>query len=58
MLTAEPTASGEAFGIEHIDSLYRYAIVLTGSPVEAEDLVRRRMSALWKHSIDCRKTAT
>lgn len=40
MLTAEPTASGEAFGIEHIDSLYRYAIVLTGSRVEAEDLVQ------------------
>ena len=40
MLRAEPTASGEAYGIEHIDSLYRYAIVLTGSRVEAEDLVQ------------------
>jgi RNA polymerase sigma-70 factor (ECF subfamily) len=40
MLTAEPTASGETFGIEHIDSLYRYAIALTGCRVEAEDLVQ------------------
>lgn len=40
MLIAEPTASGEEFGIECIDSLYRYAIVLTGSSVEAEDLVQ------------------
>jgi RNA polymerase sigma-70 factor, ECF subfamily len=40
MLTAEPTIPGEVFGIEHINTLYRYAIVLTGSPVEAEDLVQ------------------
>lgn len=29
-----------AFGIEHMDSLYRYAVVLTGSRVEAQDLVQ------------------
>jgi RNA polymerase sigma-70 factor, ECF subfamily len=40
MLKAEPLASGAAFGIEHIDSLYRYAMVLTGSRMEAEDLVQ------------------
>jgi RNA polymerase sigma-70 factor, ECF subfamily len=41
MLIEEPiAAAGAPFGIEHIDSLYRYAIVLTGSRVEAEDLVQ------------------
>lgn len=40
MSSAEPTKSAEGFGIEYIDSLYRYAIVLTGNPVEAEDLVQ------------------
>lgn len=40
MFTAEPTTSAETFGIEHIDSLYRYAVVLTGSRIEAQDLVQ------------------
>jgi RNA polymerase sigma-70 factor (ECF subfamily) len=40
MFTTETTTSAEGFGIEHIDSLYRYALVLTRSKVEAEDLVQ------------------
>jgi RNA polymerase sigma-70 factor, ECF subfamily len=40
MSTAEPITSAEALGIEHMDGLYRYAIVLTGAPVEAQDLVQ------------------
>jgi RNA polymerase sigma-70 factor (ECF subfamily) len=40
MFTAEPSKSPGAFGIEHIDSLYRYAIVLTGNRVDAQDLVQ------------------
>jgi RNA polymerase sigma-70 factor, ECF subfamily len=40
MRITEPATPREAFGIEHIDCLYRYAIVLTGSRVEAEDLVQ------------------
>jgi RNA polymerase sigma-70 factor (ECF subfamily) len=40
MFTTEPRKSADAFGIEHIDGLYRYAIVLTGDRVEAQDLVQ------------------
>ncbi|RZU43059.1 sigma-70 family RNA polymerase sigma factor [Edaphobacter modestus] len=40
MFITDTMASTEAFGIEHIDSLYRYALVLTRSKVEAEDLVQ------------------
>jgi RNA polymerase sigma-70 factor, ECF subfamily len=40
MFTTETTTSAEGLGIEHIDSLYRYALVLTRSKVEAEDLVQ------------------
>lgn len=40
MLVAEPTTSRKAFGVEYIDSLYRYAIVLTGRHADAEDLVQ------------------
>jgi RNA polymerase sigma-70 factor (ECF subfamily) len=40
MTTAEPITSAESFGIEHIDSLYRYAMVLTGGRTEAQDLVQ------------------
>lgn len=40
MFTTETIASSESFGTEHIDSLYRYALVLTRSRVEAEDLVQ------------------
>ncbi len=40
MLTAEPTTSADSFGTEHIDSLFRYAIVLTGDRGNAQDLVQ------------------
>lgn len=40
MLTPETIASQSAFGLEHIDSLYRYAMALTRNPIEAEDLVQ------------------
>ncbi len=40
MFIPEAAHSVEAFGIEHIDSLYRYALVLTRSKVDAEDLVQ------------------
>jgi RNA polymerase sigma-70 factor (ECF subfamily) len=40
MFFAEPTEPGEPLGTEHVDSLYRYAVVLTGSRVEADDLVQ------------------
>jgi RNA polymerase sigma-70 factor, ECF subfamily len=39
MLTAE-TTSAYSFGTEHIDSLFRYAIVLTGDRSDAQDLVQ------------------
>jgi RNA polymerase sigma-70 factor, ECF subfamily len=40
MFTPETTPSVEAFGIEYMDNLYRYALVLTRSRIEAEDLVQ------------------
>ena len=40
MFTPETAPSAEAFGIEYMDNLYRYALVLTRSRVEAEDLVQ------------------
>ncbi len=40
MLTAQPTTSDDSFGTEHIDSLFRYAIVLTGDRANAQDLVQ------------------
>lgn len=40
MLTREAAPSAEAFGIQYLDNLYRYALVLTHSQVEAEDLVQ------------------
>ncbi|AXC16306.1 RNA polymerase sigma-70 factor, ECF subfamily (plasmid) [Acidisarcina polymorpha] len=40
MFTPKTTTSTEAFGIEHIDSLYRYAMVLTRNRANAEDLVQ------------------
>jgi RNA polymerase sigma-70 factor (ECF subfamily) len=40
MFTTETTTSAEGLGIEHVDSLYRYALVLTRSKVESEDLVQ------------------
>jgi RNA polymerase sigma-70 factor (ECF subfamily) len=40
MFTIDPAASTEALGIEHMDSVYRYALVLTRNKVEAEDLVQ------------------
>lgn len=40
MFTLSTTPSNEDYGIEHIDSLYRYALVLTRNRVDAEDLVQ------------------
>jgi RNA polymerase sigma-70 factor, ECF subfamily len=40
MFNPETTPSAEAFGIEYIDNLYRYALVLTRNRVDAEDLVQ------------------
>lgn len=40
MATGTTTVSIDAYGVEHIDSLYRYALHLTRSKPEAEDLVQ------------------
>lgn len=40
MLTPQITSPASSFGLEHIDSLFRYAVVLTHNRVEAEDLVQ------------------
>lgn len=40
MSTPQVSVVATAFGSEHIDSLYRYALVLTHNQSEAEDLVQ------------------
>ncbi len=40
MFSPQISTADETFGIEYIDSLFRYALVLTHSQVEAEDLVQ------------------
>ena len=40
MLTTKLEISAEDFGIEYIDYLYRYALMLTGRQAEAQDLVQ------------------
>ncbi len=40
MFTPRISTADETFGIEYIDGLFRYALVLTHSQVEAEDLVQ------------------
>jgi RNA polymerase sigma-70 factor, ECF subfamily len=39
-IPSSTTSTSEAFGIEYLDSLYRYALVLTRHRGEAEDLVQ------------------
>jgi RNA polymerase sigma-70 factor (ECF subfamily) len=40
MYNPETALSAEAFGIEYVDNLYRYALILTRNRVDAEDLVQ------------------
>ena len=40
MSTPQVTPSASTFGMEYLDSLYRYALMLTRNPAEADDLVQ------------------